>query len=111
MIPNESLNHKLSYQKLVDLKLLDIWVQTGGNIDYLIAEGFLDAADIEETEAEETETEETTQEKSSSHLKVGILLTIILALLSIGMFLQANQITQTLRDLARISAYQIIQSD
>ncbi|MEA5571782.1 hypothetical protein [Calothrix sp. UHCC 0171] len=105
MIPNDSLKHKLSYQKLVDLELLDIWAQTGGNIDYLIAEGFLNPADIEEVE-----TETAIKEQSSSRFKVGIVFTIILALLSIGMCLQASQITQALREFARISAYQIIQT-
>jgi len=105
MIPNnkKSLGNYLSYEKLKDLKLLDVWIQTGGNIDYLIEEGFLKIRDIEENE-------DTIQEKSKSSLKTGILLVFVLALLSIGMCLQANKITQSLRDFARISANQIMQN-
>ncbi|PAX46597.1 hypothetical protein CK510_29200, partial [Brunnivagina elsteri CCALA 953] len=69
MIPNnkKSLGNYLSYEKLKDLKLLDVWIQTGGNINYLIEEGFLKISDIEENE-------DTIQEKSKSSLKTGIIL-------------------------------------
>jgi hypothetical protein len=99
----KSLKNNLSYEKLEDLKLLDIWIQTDGNIDYLIEEGFLNISDIGENE-------DTIQEKSKSSLKAGIILVFILALLSVRMCSQANKITQALREFARISANQIMQN-
>ncbi|NJR18588.1 MAG: hypothetical protein HC785_24670 [Calothrix sp. CSU_2_0] len=106
MIPKnkKSLINNLTYEKLENLELLDIWIQTGGNIDYLIEEGFLNITDIEE------ENEDITQEQPKSSLKIGIMLVFVLALLSIGICFQANQIIQTVREIARISAHQIMKN-
>ncbi len=107
MIPNnkKSLRNNLSYEKLEHLKLLDIWIQTGGNIDYLIEEGFLNITDIEEDENEDT-----TQEQPKPSSRIGIILIFVLSLLSIGMCSQANKITQSVREFARISAHQIMEN-
>lgn len=99
--------HQLIYKKLEDLDLLDVWIQTGGNYDYLIEEGFLTQSDIQEIDTDIIN-ENIEGKHSSSSFNFALILTFILALFSLGICIQGNKVAQALRDIARNSVHQII---